>query len=160
MSSDPSQSQREIYNGRFTLSFSSKMPLKMQILKYAGEEIAFHLHKKRDFLLRLDKHKILSANKSDESLFFQKLLGALAEEDEALRKSLSKDADYREHVGAVPQSPSKKLAPKRRSKEEEVMEDEELRKLLLDTISKIRKYNQIEKQVSQKKFERKMKQKM
>jgi hypothetical protein len=28
----------------------------MQIQKFAGEEIAFHLHKKRDFLMRLEKH--------------------------------------------------------------------------------------------------------
>lgn len=96
LSLDPSQSQREIYNGRFTLSFSSQMPLKMQILKYAGEEIAFHLHKKRDFLLRLDKHKLLSASKSDESIFFQNLLGSLAEEDEALRAQLNKNAPNQE----------------------------------------------------------------
>ena len=28
LSLDPGKSQKEIYNGRFTLSFSSKMPLK------------------------------------------------------------------------------------------------------------------------------------
>lgn len=84
LSLDPSQSQREIYNGRFTLQFSSQMPLKMQIIKYAGEQIAFHLHKKRDFLMRLDRHRKGFATKDDEDLFFQELLNELSKEDEAL----------------------------------------------------------------------------
>jgi hypothetical protein len=32
------------------------MPFDMQIIRFAGEEIAFHLHKKRDFLMRLMNH--------------------------------------------------------------------------------------------------------
>ena len=32
------------------------MPLDLQIQKFAGENIAFYLHKKRDFLARLQKH--------------------------------------------------------------------------------------------------------
>lgn len=93
LSLDPSQSQREIYNGRFTLEFSSQMPLKMQIIKYAGEQIAFHLHKKRDFLKRLDRHKRGLASENDDDLFFQELLNELAREDEALDSINKKQAE-------------------------------------------------------------------
>lgn len=56
LSLDPKKSQKEIYSGRYSLKISSRMPIHMQIEKFAGEEIAFHLHKKRDFLGRLQKH--------------------------------------------------------------------------------------------------------
>ena len=53
LSLDKEKNQKEIYSGRYTLKINSKMPFDIQIQRFAGEQIAFHLHKKRDFLMRL-----------------------------------------------------------------------------------------------------------
>ena len=43
--------------GKFKLMINSQMPMVTKIQKYAMEPLAFHLHKKRDFLERLLKQK-------------------------------------------------------------------------------------------------------
>lgn len=55
LSLDPHASQMEIMKGRFTLKLGDHLPIEAKIQNYAGESAAFHLHKKRDFLRRLDK---------------------------------------------------------------------------------------------------------
>ena len=56
LSLDKSKNQKEIYDGRYTLNINQKMPQEIQIQRFAGEKIAFYLHKKRDFLMRLENH--------------------------------------------------------------------------------------------------------
>ena len=58
LSIDPLKAQQEVYKGRYSINMSSKIPMNLKIQKFAGEDIAFHLHKKRDFLMRLEKHAI------------------------------------------------------------------------------------------------------
>jgi len=47
--------------------------------------VAFYLHKKRDFLFRLDQHKLGLHSSKDEVNFFTELLQELTREDDALQ---------------------------------------------------------------------------
>ena len=59
----------------------------MQIEKFAGEQIAFHLHKKRDFIGRLEKHIQGDSKEADKRQFFEDLLSFLEDELDNLSKS-------------------------------------------------------------------------
>ena len=56
------------------------MPKPRQIEKFAGEEIAFHLHKKRDFLLRLENHTKGKENTEQEKQEFKEFVQKLKKE--------------------------------------------------------------------------------
>jgi hypothetical protein len=71
---DKRDAQKEILKGRFTLKISSQMPFELQIQKFAGENVAFYLHKKRDFLIRLMNHAKGMVKNSSEKFNFQELL--------------------------------------------------------------------------------------
>ena len=44
---------REKMHGKFNLKIKKDLPSQLKIQQYANEQVAFHLHKKRDFLERL-----------------------------------------------------------------------------------------------------------
>jgi len=50
---DRGRSQVEVLRGRFNLNISSKQTMPQKIEKFACEPVAFHLHKRNDFLQRL-----------------------------------------------------------------------------------------------------------
>lgn len=61
--------------GRYEVNLSDKIPLKSKIIKFAFEPVAFHLHKKRDFLNRLKNNKVSKAR--EEELKFKELIKSL-----------------------------------------------------------------------------------
>ena len=55
--------QKEILQGNFKLKISEKMAPKARIEKFALEPVAYFLHKRRDFLSRLNNKKELYEKK-------------------------------------------------------------------------------------------------
>ena len=53
-STDNRRTQMEMMKGRYEVNMSSKLSLPKKIVKFAYEPVAFYLHKKRDFINRLD----------------------------------------------------------------------------------------------------------
>ncbi len=62
--------------GNFELQLNNKMKTNQKIEKFAGEPVAFHLHKKRDFLDWLLSNK--KELKQVQKLQYQNLLKELA----------------------------------------------------------------------------------
>lgn len=62
--------------GRYEVNLSNKIPLSNKIVKFAFEPVAFHLHKKRDFLDRLKSNKTSKAQ--EEEAKFKNLIKGLA----------------------------------------------------------------------------------
>ncbi len=52
---DPQKFQLEKLRGHFNLKMNKRLPFIRKVQKFANEPIAFHLHKKNDFLQRIDK---------------------------------------------------------------------------------------------------------
>ena len=53
---DKRKSQLDVYNGKYDLKLNKKLPYPKKIEKFAQEPIAYYLHKKNDFLKRIEKH--------------------------------------------------------------------------------------------------------
>jgi hypothetical protein len=47
----------EMMKGRFNLKINHNLPMAKKIEKYANEEVAFHLHKNRNFINKLNSSK-------------------------------------------------------------------------------------------------------
>lgn len=62
------------------------MPQEVQIQRFAAEKIAFYLHKKRDFLMRLENHQKGKKNTQDENFDFKNLLEALNSDEKVFNK--------------------------------------------------------------------------
>lgn len=71
------------------------MPRHRQIEKFAGEEIAFHLHKKRDFLLRLENHTKGKENTEQEKLELKEFVQRLKRENRAYELKNIKECKLR-----------------------------------------------------------------
>jgi len=46
-----------LLNGRFSLRLNHNLPMGMKIERYAHEEVAFYLHKKRNFITKIKEEK-------------------------------------------------------------------------------------------------------
>ena len=54
---DQKQQQKEILKGNYYLNMWENLNIKTKINKFAAEPLAFHLHKRRDFISRLVSNK-------------------------------------------------------------------------------------------------------
>lgn len=55
---DESQANREKLKGGFKLKISKHMKMPQKIEKYAQEPVVFHLHKKRNFIRKIERQAI------------------------------------------------------------------------------------------------------
>ena len=53
---DKKMYQLEVLNGRYDLKINRKLPFSLKVEKLAQEPVAFHMHKRNDFIKRLKKH--------------------------------------------------------------------------------------------------------
>ena len=75
----------EIMKGRFSLKLPSHLRMEQKIQNYAGEQAAFHLHKKRDFLSRLDQ--VRSKNVKDNQIaLFSNIIETMNKEAKTFEK--------------------------------------------------------------------------
>lgn len=52
---DPVKQVNEKFKGRFNLKMNSQLPMSVKIRKLSGDPLAFHMHKNRQFVHKLQK---------------------------------------------------------------------------------------------------------
>eukprot|EP00347_Sterkiella_histriomuscorum_P015555 403356589 len=77
---DTKKAQLDVLRGQFHLRLNRKLPFVRKIEKYANEPVAFYLHKKRDFLQRIDQMEH-NMDRKDEREFQQLMKSVLETED-------------------------------------------------------------------------------
>ena len=60
------RTQIEILKGRYSIHLGRKLPFNRKVEKFAFEPMAFHLHKKRDFFIRLEDREATKREREAE----------------------------------------------------------------------------------------------